>query len=79
MLFDMNNVYLTNTYGPGGSNGKALGYGLESPGSIPGVGGVEILLHFFVSRLVLGTTQPPINEHREISPGDFSGSKRGRA
>ena len=26
-------------YGPGGSSGKALGYGLDSPGSIPGVGG----------------------------------------
>ena len=46
--------------GPGGSSGKALGYGLNGPGSIPGVGGVEILLHSFVSRLVLGSTQPPI-------------------
>ena len=26
-------------YGPGSSSGKALGYGLDSPGSIPGVGG----------------------------------------
>ena len=25
-----------------GSCGKALGYGLDGPGSIPGVGGVEI-------------------------------------
>ena len=25
--------------GPGGSSGKALGYGLDGPGSIPGVGG----------------------------------------
>ena len=24
---------------PGGSSGKALGYGLDGPGSIPGVGG----------------------------------------
>ena len=46
--------------GPGGSSGKALGYGLDGPGSIPGVGGVEILLHSFVSRLVLGSTQPSI-------------------
>ena len=46
--------------GPGGSSGKALSYGLDGPGSIPGVGGVEIFLHFFVSRLALGSTQPPI-------------------
>ena len=26
-------------YGPGGSSGKALGYGLDGPDSIPGVGG----------------------------------------
>ena len=26
-------------YGPGGSSGKALGYGLDGPGLIPGVGG----------------------------------------
>ena len=48
------------TYGPGGSSGKALGYGLDGPGSIPGVGEVEIFLHFFVPRLVLGSIQPPI-------------------
>ena len=47
-------------YGPGGSSGKALGYGLDGSGSIPGVGGVEIFLNTFVSRLVLGSTQPPI-------------------
>ena len=34
--------------------------GLDGPGSIPGVGGVEIFLHSFVSRLALGSTQPPI-------------------
>ena len=37
------------TLGPGGSSGKAFGYGLDGPGSIPGVGGVEIFLHSFVS------------------------------
>ena len=47
-------------YGPGSSSGKALSYGLDGPGSIPGVRGVEIFLHSFVSRLVLGSTQPPI-------------------
>ena len=31
-----------NDNGPGGSSGKALGYRLDGPGSIPGVGGVEI-------------------------------------
>ena len=46
--------------GPGSSSGKALGYGLDGPGSIPGVGGMEIFLHSFVYRLVLGSTQPPI-------------------
>ena len=29
-------------YLPGGSSGKALGYVLDGPGSIPGVGGVVI-------------------------------------
>ena len=47
-------------FGPGGSSGKALSCGLDGPGSIPGVRGVEIFLHTFVSRLVLGSTQPPI-------------------
>ena len=49
-----------NINGPGGSSGKALGCGLDGPGSIPGVEGVEIFLHIFVSRLVQGSTQPPI-------------------
>ena len=61
--------------GPGGASGKALGYGLDGPGSIPGVGGVEIFLHSFVSRLVLGSTQLPI----KWLPGNFSGGKGGRA
>ena len=39
---------------------RRLGYGLDGPGSIPGVGGVEIFLRSFVSRLVLRPTQPPI-------------------
>ena len=46
--------------GPGSSSGKALGCGLDDPGSIQGVGGVEIFLHTFMPRLVLGSTQPPI-------------------
>ena len=37
-----------------------LGYGLDGPGSISGVGEVEIFLYSFVSRLALGSTQPPI-------------------
>ena len=38
--------------GPSGLSGKALGYSLGGPDSIPGVGGVENFLHS-VSRLVL--------------------------
>ena len=41
---------------PRSSNGKALGYRQVDPG----IREVEIFLHFFVSRLVLGYTQPPI-------------------
>ena len=50
--------------GPGSSSGKALGYGLDGPGSIPSVGGVENFLRSFVFRQALRSTQPPINEYR---------------
>ena len=43
-----------------GSSGKALGYGLDGPGSISGVGGGGDFLQSFVSRLLLGSTQPSI-------------------
>ena len=43
-----------------GWSGKALSYGVDGPGSIPGVGGGGDSLHSFVSRLLLGSTQPPI-------------------
>ena len=45
--------------GPGSSSGKVLDYKLDGPGSILGVGGVEI---FFtpLSRLALESTNPPI-------------------
>ena len=56
--------------GPGSSSGKVLDSGLDGTGSIPGVGGLEIFLHSFVSRLVLGTTQPPIERIPEAFPGD---------
>ena len=42
-------IYLIEQKGPGSSSGKALVYGLDGPGSIPGVGEVEIFLHSFVS------------------------------
>ena len=42
------------------SSDKALGNELNGPGSFPSDGGVEIFLHFIVSRLVLGSTQPPV-------------------
>ena len=42
------------------SSAKALGYGLDGLGLMPGVGGVEIFLHSFMSRLVLKSIQPPI-------------------
>ena len=58
-FLDLDKIIVLNC-GPGGSSGKALGYVLDGPGSIPVVGGVEMLLHSFVSRLVLGSTQPPI-------------------
>ena len=58
-------------HGPGGSSGKVLGCGLDGSGSIPGVGGVEIFLHTFVSRLVLGSTQSPI----KMSTGEFPWGK----
>ena len=62
--------------GSGSSSGKALAYGLNGPGSIPGVGRVEIFLHSFVSELVLGSTQPPI---KMSTGGAFPGGKGGRA
>ena len=60
---------------PGGSSGKALGYGLDGPGSIPGVGGVEIFLHSFESRQALGSTQSPY----KMSTGEFPRGKGGQA
>ena len=52
-----------------------LGCGLDGPGSILGVGGVEIFLHSSMSRLALGLTQPPIKGVL----GNFSGRKGSRA
>ena len=59
-------------YGPGG---KALGYGLDTLGSIPVIGGVEIFLHSFVSRQLLRSTQPTT----EMNTGEFPPGKGGRA
>ena len=44
---------------PSSRSDKTLDYELVVLGSIPGVRGVEIILHS-VSRLALGSTQPPI-------------------
>ena len=47
--------------GPGScSSSKALGYRLDSPGSILAISGVENFLHSYISRLVLVSTQLPI-------------------
>ena len=43
-------------------------------GSIPGVRGMEVFLHPFMSRVVLGSTQPPIKS----VPGVFLEGKGGR-
>ena len=37
-----------------------LGEGLGGPGSISGVGEMEIFLDSFLSRLILGSIQPPV-------------------
>ena len=42
------------------SVGQVLAYRLDGLGSIPGIRGIEIFLHSFMSRLVLKSTQPPI-------------------
>ena len=44
----------------GSSSGKAIGYELDGPGSIPGVEAVEIFLHSCLSSIVLGYIQPLI-------------------
>ena len=54
---------------PGSSSGKSLGYGLDGPDSIPTIGGLEIFLHSFVSRLALGSTQSPVKLVSGLSPG----------
>ena len=61
--------------GPASSSGKVLNYGLDGLGSILGVGGVEIFLHSFVSRLVKGSIQPPI----KYVLGAFPGGKDGQS
>ena len=44
--------------GPGSSNDKACGYGLDGPVRSRVSEGVEIFLRSLMSRLVLGSTQP---------------------
>ena len=40
-------MYISVKSGPGNSNGKALDYVLDVPGSIPGIGGGGDFLHSF--------------------------------
>ena len=51
-----------------------LGYVVDGPGLIPGVGGLEIFLRSFVPRLVLESTQPPIKS----VPGAFTGVREAK-
>ena len=46
-------------YGSGSLSSKALGYGLNCQVSIPDGRGVHFF-HYFLSRLVLESTQPPV-------------------
>ena len=57
-LFYFHSQYLLD--GPGGSSGKELDYGLDSPGSISAGERMEIFIHSFVSRLAQELIQPPI-------------------
>ena len=41
--------------GPGNLSAKALGYGLDGSGSILDGAGVEIFVHSFVSKMILGS------------------------
>ena len=60
-----------NKYGPGGSSGKALGYGLDGPGSIPGVGGGGDF-----SSLLRVQTGPGVHSTSyKMSTGGFPGVK----
>ena len=62
-------IYITS--GPGSPSGKALAYGLDSPGSISGGGGMEIFLHSFMS------TQPSIKMSMGgLFPGVKSAERR---
>ena len=58
--------------GPGGSSGKALSYGLDGSGSIPGVGEVEIFVRV--------QTGPGVHSASyKMSTGGFPGGEGGRA
>ena len=74
-FWELTSSAINENCGSGSSSGKAYGYGMDGPGSIPGVKGVEIFLRSFMSRLVLGSTQPPI----KLIPGAFPGEESGRA
>ena len=48
------------------SSVKALGYGLDGPGPITGIGRLEIFLYSFVSRLVLSMGGSPRELNEEF-------------
>ena len=63
--------------GPGSSSAKALGYGLDGPGSIPDVGGVGDF-----SSLLLAQTGPGVHSvsyKMSSIPGAFPGGNGDRA
>ena len=61
---------LTDQRGPGSSSGKVLGYGLDGPGSIPGVGDFSSLLRVQTGPGVDSTSY-------KMSTGDFPRGKTG--
>ena len=71
----LNRVITGDECGPGSSSGKVLGYGLNDPGSIPGVGGGGD----FSSLLCVQTGSEVHSASYKMSTGSFPRGKGGRA